>query len=105
MSRSKNSNGLGWKVAGSFVCVLITVITSLSLFITTGLRGDIARIDSRLFDHLTNEELHIQRDQVVTKAQFDLYCGFEDQKKEALLDKLEEIKEELARYMSLSKGR
>ncbi len=87
MSEIKNSNG-AWKIAGFLICTLITIITTLSLFITTGLRGDIKKIDNKIFIHLTNHEIHIPRAQVVSKAIFDMHCYVSDNKIEKLIEEI-----------------
>lgn len=94
MSDTKNYNGI-WKIAGILIGSLITVVTVLSLFITTGLRNDtmglrndIKGIDSKLFTHLTNHEIHIPRDQVVSQSEFNMHCYTSEKNIERLIKEI-----------------
>jgi len=85
---SSLNNGNGWRVATAVICALITVVTTLSLFITTGLRGDIAKIEDNLYDHFTNAEIHIPRAQVVSQAEFYMYCYTADKRTDEILEEI-----------------
>ncbi len=87
MDSSKNHNGI-LKITAALVSALIVVVTTLSLFITAGLRNDIKEIDSKIFVHLTNHEIHIPRGQVVTKAEFDIYCYTSEKNLERVMKEL-----------------
>ena len=85
---NNGGNGIVGRIAVTMVCALITVVTTLSLFITAGLRGDIQELDNKVFMHLTNHEIHIPRDIVVTQAEFDLYTYTSEKNLERLVKEI-----------------
>ena len=96
MSNISNNGGL-WKLGAGLIVCFITVITTLSLFITNGIKTDInltrnliKDVDSKLFVHLTNHDIHIPREQVVSKKEFDLYRYALDEKFAQLNDNLKD---------------
>ena len=101
-----NSNGLtAWKFSGVLIATFISVITTLSLFITNGLRSDIRNlegkitgVESKLFVHLTNHELHVPRGSVVSKEEFQMHCYTSEKAKEAIEKTLCDFKEEITDY-------
>jgi hypothetical protein len=103
-------NNTGWKLAGILATSFITVVTSLSLFITSGLKSEIGGvkidliqtenritsiikdIDIKLFSHLTNHDLHIPRNQVITRNEFDTYTKNQEQVMNRICNLLESIR-------------
>ncbi len=70
------------------------VITPFLLLVLTAIGGSInsrlSDIDTKLFRHLTNDELHCPRSVMVTKAEYNIYQTMRDRQ---MLD----IKEQLSR--------
>lgn len=83
-----------WKIGGSIICTLLVIITTLSLFITTGINDKVIAIDSKLFKHLTNHELHIPRGQVVTRGEFEMYSMNTDRTINGFKEALEDYKKD-----------
>jgi len=76
----------------------------LSAAITTGdsnLATQIGNAHQEVFKHLTNDEIHIPRSTVVTKAEFEMHCKFADrmvnQVEYLLKDFKKDIREELSK--------
>jgi hypothetical protein len=67
-SSNNSSGGLIFRLATTLIGSLLTIITTLSLFITTGIKSDVKDIDAKLFSHLTNHDLH--RIDVVSMSEY-----------------------------------
>ena len=89
-----NRNGT-WKITGVLLGSFITVITLLSLFITSGLRSDIGKMDNKVMLHLTNHEIHNPRQNSVSKAEFETYKYFVDSFSNDIKRKLDNIEKGL----------
>lgn len=83
-------NGKSWtelfRIITPVLCLIITGFAA----VTYGRIGD---IDSKLFLHLTNAELHFPRQQVVTKSEYDVVQKMRDQQFATLSNQVAEIKQ------------
>ena len=70
------------------------IITPFLLLVLTAIGGSInsrlSDIDSKLFKHLTNDEMHSPRSIMVTKAEYSIYQTMRDRQ-------MADIKEQLSR--------
>jgi hypothetical protein len=70
------------------------IITPFLLLVLTAIGGSInsrlTDIDTKLFKHLTNDELHCPRSLMVTKAEYNIYQTMRDRQ-------MMDIKEQLSR--------
>ena len=64
----ENNNGNKELILKYLTPILVTV----SLFLIASLKGDIEKIDIKLFNHLTNDEMHTPRSYIVTKSEFNI---------------------------------
>ncbi len=68
--------------------VLVTVAIFMLGYITT----QIARIDEKLFHHLSNAEIHAPRTQFVSKAEFDVQCKFVERENDRIVRAIEDLR-------------
>lgn len=79
------------------------VAVTVAIFILSGLRTDVANfktdikyqlcdIETKLFKHLTNEELHIPRGTIVNKSEFDLYQKMRDKQMDSMETMVRDIR-------------
>ena len=72
------------------------IITPFLLLVITGyasiINGRLCDIDNKLFEHLTNAELHFPRTQVVTKLEYDAIQRMRDKQWQLLELQLQDIK-------------
>ena len=64
---------------------LTPILVTFSLFFMASLKNDLEKIDSKLFFHLTNDEMHTPRGCIVTKSEFNI-------QKEYLKDSLTRVR-------------
>ena len=100
---AKNGNGNGvaraierWRL---ITPSLITLIGTITIVMLTNMDGKLQDIDAKLFTHLTNDEIHIPRDQVVTKGVFEMHCQFAEENKQQYLEALKETEQDLKEYL------
>jgi hypothetical protein len=55
--------------------VVLTALFTLNTLILTTVKGDIREVKSQVMIHLTNHDIHIPREQVVSKAEFQMYTN------------------------------
>jgi len=101
---TSNGNTNVWKPIG---ITLISVLLSFNIFMLTGLKKDVHKIDDKIFHHLTNDEMHVLRDTVTTKAEFEMHRKFANSLYTnvcEMIDKLEiNLKNEMKYYMGSKK--
>jgi len=82
----KNNNGNKELILKYLTPILVTV----SLFFIASLKGDVEKLDNKLFAHLTNDEIHVPRGCIVTKAEFQI-------QKEYLKGSLSRVRESIVK--------
>ena len=92
MEKLNNMSGGVWRIVA--VAVISSLLASNAL-ILTGVKTEVHSIDTKLFTHLINADIHIPREQVVSKAEFQLYKSFSDQEIERILGRISEMKDDL----------
>jgi len=51
---------------------------TISIFLMSLLINKVDKLDDKVFKHLTNDEIHVSRMQVISKAEFDMQSQFKD---------------------------
>ena len=69
-----------------FTPILITI----GIFILGGIQSTVKDIDTKLFSHLTNDEIHCPKSIVVTKPEFEIYQEFRQKQMTEMRDNLTE---------------
>lgn len=63
--------------------IVTPILVTVAIFILGNVFSTVNKIDDKLFKHLTNDEIHTARTQIVSKAEFDLISKIrEDQYKD-----------------------
>jgi hypothetical protein len=88
-----------FRVATPFLLLVMTFIgTTFNERLTTISNG-IAELDTKVFKHLTNDELHPPKSIVVTKAEFSIYQEMRNEQmrsiKDVVKDQFEQLRIEL----------
>lgn len=71
------------------------VLVTVAITMVGGLRADIKEIDSKMFSHLTNEDLHTPRSRIASQAEFTLYREYTDKKLDALIASIEKMEDNI----------
>lgn len=71
------------------------VLVTIAIVMVGELRGDMKDIGSKLFIHLTNEELHMPRGRIATKAEFELYRDFSDKRIDTLIESVKRMEDKI----------
>jgi len=87
------NNGI-WRIIAT---IFISSLLSINAFFLSSLKNDINNIDTKIFTHLTNHEIHISRENVTTKAEFEMHCNFAEQGKIAVLEAIKSLEKKLER--------
>ena len=74
-----------------FLRLITPIGVTVSLFILGNINSKVIDIETKLFTHLTNDEIHVPRSYVVTKGEFELYKQFNDEKCSLILKGLDGI--------------
>ncbi|MCK9626550.1 MAG: hypothetical protein M0R23_08865 [Bacteroidales bacterium] len=96
MANSVATNGVFKWIATALVSILLT-FNSVTL---NNLRLDLKTIDEKIFKHLTNDEIHIPRDYVVSKAEFDLNKKFRDDFSNRVMESICELKKDIREQLN-----
>lgn len=70
--RRKEHSSLEW------FRLVTPLLVTIALFMIGGVKGDVGKLDDKVFKHFTNDEIHIPRGMIVTQAEFDMRCKFAD---------------------------
>lgn len=68
---------------------LTPILVTITLFVIASVKSDVEKLDGKMFVHLTNDEIHVPRGCIVTKAEFDI-------QKEYLKDNLNRIEKSIS---------
>lgn len=66
------------------------VMITIGIFILGGIQSTVKDIDTKLFRHLTNDEIHCPKSVVVTKPEFNIYQEFRQKQMTEMRDNLTE---------------
>ena len=87
---------------------LTPILVTIAIATLTGLRSDISNfkadikyqltdIESKLFKHLTNDEIHSPRSQTVSKAEYDAHCKEKEKIVDRIYEELVTMRQEIQR--------
>ena len=92
---SKIGNGNGAKRAIETFRLITPVLVTVCIFIVSGISIQLAKLDNKVFVHLTNHEIHIPREQVVSQAEFVMHCKFSNDEKKAMFERMEKMEDRI----------
>lgn len=101
IDEDKIGNGNGHRRAVEIFRFITPVLVMVSLFILSGIKSDVKDIDTKLFTHLTNHELHIPRQDVVTQAEFQLHSEMSKESMNDFKATVKEMTRELKEYVNV----
>lgn len=78
-----------------FIAKFTASAVTISIFLTGLLLNYVSSIDTKLFAHLTNSDMHVIRSQIVSKGEFDIITAMRSQQFAEIREQLSEIKSEL----------
>ena len=74
---------------------VMTGLLTVNLFILGLVATNVSKIDDKLFRHLTNDEIHMPREYVTTKAEFIIYKEFYQQGTNDIKAAINDLKDSL----------
>lgn len=83
-----------WKIIST---ALISALLAINAGLYTSVKLDLKNIDAKIFHHLTNDEIHIPREYVVPKAEFDMVNNYQEKQRQDVLKAITEIKSMIQR--------
>lgn len=78
-----------------FLRLITPAGVTISIVMLTLISGNLDKLDDKMFVHFTNDEMHVPRGYIVTKAEFELYKNFENEKNKRMFDDVNEIKSDI----------
>jgi len=82
-------NGKSWTEYFRIITPFLLLVLTLA---AGGINSKLADIDTKLFKHLTNDEMHCPRSMVIQKPEFDVYQSMRDRQMCDLKEDIKEIK-------------
>ena len=99
----KQGNGKGVKLMFEWFRLITPTLVTLNLFFLGTINFQLHEIDSKMFKHLTNDEMHTPRGMIVTKGEFEMHCAFAKQNVDMILRSIEKTECDLKEYIKESK--
>jgi len=72
---------------------VMTGLLTINLFILGLVATNVNKIDNKLFEHLTNSEIHVPREYVISKAEFIMYKEFCQQGTNDIKEAINDLKD------------
>ncbi len=88
----------GW---GSVLRFITPVLVTISIFIIGQINTKVDRLDSRMYEHFINSEIHIPRNMLTLKGDFDMYVNMRNKQWDKLYDSLAVIIEKQDKTLCL----
>ena len=80
---------------GSWTRYITPVLVTIVIFMLGNITMQIARMDEKLFHHISNSEIHMPRSQFVSKAEFDVQCKFVEKENDRIIKAIDDLRCEL----------
>ena len=87
----ENKNGEVAKIVMEKFRIITPILVTIAIFFIGGISLQIKTIDTKLFTHLTNHELHVPRGIIVTKGEFDMHCMESNRGRVEVVSRLDKI--------------
>ena len=71
------------------------ILVTIAIFMLGNITMQIVRLEDRVFQHLSNEQIHAPRSQFVLKTEFDLHCKFFERENDRIIKAIEDLRNEL----------
>lgn len=89
------SNGFLDRTLKIYIASAITIFIFVLTITINRVEVKIKGVDDKLFTHLTNEDLHVPREQIVSQAEFDMHCKFAQENKVEILKNLDKLQDDV----------
>jgi hypothetical protein len=76
-------------------------LITIAIFMLGNLINTVNKIDDKLFKHLTNDEIHIPRNTVVSRAEFDLVSTMRERQFNQIDNKLGHMEGLLEKHVGI----
>jgi len=103
MDEDYGLNGNGKKQFLEWFRVITPALISLCLFFLGVINYQLRTIDSKIFTHLTNHDIHIPREQIVSQAEFDMYAKNAEQGRVEMVKYFDKMEQNLKDYIETSR--
>ncbi len=80
---------------GSWTRFITPILVTIAIFMLGNITVQIARMDEKLFHHISNSEIHMPRSQFVSKAEFDIQCRFVEKENDRIIKAIDDLRCEL----------
>ena len=80
---------------GRWTRFITPVLVTIAIFMLGNITVQIARMDEKLFHHISNSEIHMPRSQFVSKAEFDIQCKFVEKENDRIIKAIDDLRCEL----------
>lgn len=71
--------------------IITPILVTISIFLLGGLSIKVDKLDMRMFQHFTNDEIHVPRSQITEKGDFSMYVKMRDAQWNKLYDSMSEF--------------
>lgn len=61
------------KISITVFSSVLAGLFSLNIFFLAGLNSKVDKLDTKIFTHMTNHDIHVPREYTVPKSEFELY--------------------------------
>ncbi len=78
-----------------YIASAITIFIFVLTITINRVEEKVKEVNSKLFTHLTNESLHVPREQIVSQNEFIMHCKFAQENKTDILKILDKIQDDV----------
>lgn len=71
--------------------IFTPILVTASIFLLTGINAKVDKLDSMIFQHFTNDEIHVPRSQITQIGDFSMYVKMRDAQWNKLYDSMFEF--------------
>lgn len=86
-----SDNGKRFDLLIKVLSIMTPILVTINLFLVGMINTKIDKVDNKLFTHLTNHELHVPRNNIVSKAIFENHKKFLEDKINNLKNYIEKL--------------
>ena len=90
---------------GRWTRFITPILVTIAIFMLGNITVQIARLDEKLFHHLSNAEIHAPRTQFVSKAEFDVQCKFVERENDRIVKAVEDLRCDIKARFNGREGR
>ena len=77
---------------GRWTRFITPILVTIAIFMLGNITMQIAKLDEKIFHHISNAEIHAPRTQFVSKAEFDVQCKFVERENDRIVRAIEDLR-------------